>query len=84
MDRTLRCDHWKADEQYFNVVLFVFQCTQSVILENLSILDFALSGEKGFNLLPYFSGLVIRVLLPRDVLLSNAATLPVDEKIGRR
>ena len=25
MDRTLKCDHWKAVEQYFTVVLFVFQ-----------------------------------------------------------
>ena len=34
--------HWKAVEQYFTVVLFV-------ILENLSILDLALSGVKGLK-----------------------------------
>ena len=35
--------HWKAVEQYFTVVLIVFQFTQFVILEHLSILDLALS-----------------------------------------
>ena len=25
MDRTLKCDHWKAVEKFFTVVLFVFQ-----------------------------------------------------------
>ena len=35
--------HWKAVEQYFTAVLFVFfNFTQCVILENLSILDLAL------------------------------------------
>ena len=43
--------HWKAVEHYFAVVLFVclfffFNFTQFVILENLSILDLALSGVK--------------------------------------
>ena len=28
MDRTLKCDHWKAVMQYFTVVLFVFQFFQ--------------------------------------------------------
>ena len=37
--------HWKAIEQYFTVCFFDF--TQFVILENLSILDLALSGVKG-------------------------------------
>ena len=41
--------HWKAVEQYFTAVLFVFfNFTQFVIFENLSILDLALSGIKGF------------------------------------
>ena len=39
--------HWKALEQYFTVLLFVF--TQFVILENLSVLDLALSGMKGLS-----------------------------------
>ena len=38
---------WKAVEQYFTMVLFGFQF-QLVILENLSILDLALSGVKEF------------------------------------
>ena len=38
MDRTL---HWKAVEQYFTVVLFVIQ--------NLLILDLALSGVNGLK-----------------------------------
>ena len=38
---------WKSVEQYFNVVLFVFQFSQFVILENLSIFDLALSRLKG-------------------------------------
>ena len=43
--------HWNTVEQYFTVVLFVFKFytrfyTQFVILENLSILDLALSGVK--------------------------------------
>ena len=36
--------HCKAVEQYLNVVLFVFNFTQFVILEDLSILDLVLSG----------------------------------------
>ena len=43
--------HWKAVEQYFTVVLFVFNFTQSVIFENLSILDLALLRVKGLTLL---------------------------------
>ena len=41
--------HWKAVEQYFTVVLFVFQVSQLIILENLSYLDLALSGVKGLE-----------------------------------
>ena len=37
--------HWKAVEQYFTAVLFFFP--KFVILENLSVLDLALSGVKG-------------------------------------
>ena len=37
---------WKAVQQYFTVVLFVFNFTKFVILENLSILDLALSRVK--------------------------------------
>ena len=41
---------WKAVEQYFTIVLFVFfNVTQFVILENLSILDLALPGVKGLK-----------------------------------
>ena len=51
IDRTLKCNiHWKAVEQYFTVVPFVnFNFTLLVIkvLENLSILDLALSAVKG-------------------------------------
>ena len=43
--------HWKAVEQYFTAVMFIFQfypvCN---FFENLSSLDLALSGVKGFNL----------------------------------
>ena len=39
--------HWKAVEQYFTVLLFDF--TQFVILENLSVLDLALSGVEGLR-----------------------------------
>ena len=39
----------KASEQYFTVMLIVFNFTQLVILENLSALDFALSGVKGLR-----------------------------------
>ena len=38
--------HWKAIEQYFTVVLFVVHL---VILQNVSVLDFALSGVKGLS-----------------------------------
>ena len=41
--------HWKDVEQYFTVVLFIFQFSQFVILENLSILDLTLSGVKGLK-----------------------------------
>ena len=42
--------HWKAVEQYFTVVLFVFlNFTQVVILNNLSIFDLGLSGMKGLT-----------------------------------
>ena len=40
--------HWKAVEQYITVVLF-FNLTQFVTLENLSVLDLALSGVKGIK-----------------------------------
>ena len=39
--------HWKAVEQYFSAVLFVFQFYPDCILGNLSILDSALSKVKG-------------------------------------
>ena len=50
--------HWKAVEQYFNVVLglFFFSFTQFVILDNLSIWDLALSGVKGLNALIKVNG----------------------------
>ena len=39
--------HWKAVEQCFTVVMFVFQnFTQFVLVENVSILDLTLSGVK--------------------------------------
>ena len=41
--------HWKAVEQYFTVVLSVFKFTQFVILENLSVMDLALSGVTGIS-----------------------------------
>ena len=41
-------------EQYFTVELFVFNFTQFVILENLSILDLALLGVKGLKRLKSF------------------------------
>ena len=42
--------HWKAVEQYFTVVLFVFfNFNQFVILENLLILYLGISGMKGLN-----------------------------------
>ena len=41
--------HWKAIEQYFIVVLFVFRFRQFVILEKLPILDLALSNVKGLK-----------------------------------
>ena len=44
--------HWKAIEQYFTVVLF-FNFTQFVILQNLSILDLALSRVKGLTIVCY-------------------------------
>ena len=43
---------WKAVEQYFTVVLFVFPSshfTKFVILENALTLDLALSGVKGLK-----------------------------------
>ena len=54
MDRIVKCDHsewsnefhWKAVELYFTVVFCFFNPTQFVILEDLSILDLALSGER--------------------------------------
>ena len=36
--------HWKAVEQYFTVL---FNFTKFAILENVSLLDLALSGMKG-------------------------------------
>ena len=44
-----QCKFYKAAEKYFTVVLFVFQFTKLEILENLSILDSALSGVKGLS-----------------------------------
>ena len=50
MDRTLSVTiRWTAVKQCFTVVLF-FVFTQFVILENVSILDLALSGVKGLSL----------------------------------
>ena len=46
--------HWKAVEQYFAEVLFVFQfhpVCNVLILENVSILDSALSRVKEFSFL---------------------------------
>ena len=48
VQKTVKCDiHWKAVEQYFIVVFLNF--TQFVSLENLSILDLALSGVNGLS-----------------------------------
>ena len=52
MDTTLKCDHSleiKAVEQYFNCGAVCFNFTQFVILQNLSILNSALSGVKGLT-----------------------------------
>ena len=49
--------HWKAVEQHFTVVLF-FNFTQFVILENLSILDLALLGVKGYKRYQTIGGIV--------------------------
>ena len=38
--------HWKVVEQYFTVVLFLFNFTKFVILEILSVLDLAQSLAK--------------------------------------
>ena len=43
--------HWKADEQYFTVVLCALNFPLIVILVNLSILDLALSGIKGLSII---------------------------------
>ena len=43
--------HWKAVEQNFTVVLFFFLFYPVVILENLSLLDLALSRVKGLKVL---------------------------------
>ena len=53
MYKTLKCDHsLEAVEQYFSVVLgLFFHFFSFVILDNLSILDLALSGMKGLNTL---------------------------------
>ena len=50
--------HWKAVEQYVTVVVFVFQFYPVCKLENLSILDMALSGVKGFTEFFFISLLV--------------------------
>ena len=40
--------HWEAVEQYITVVLFVFSTLSSLeFVENLSVLDLALSGVGG-------------------------------------
>ena len=44
IDRSLKCDHSLAVEQYLNLVLLFFNFTQFVIFQNLSISDLALSG----------------------------------------
>ena len=50
MDRTRSVTiHWKAIEKYFIGVLFAFNFTKFVFLENLSILDLALPGVKGLS-----------------------------------
>ena len=46
MDRILKCDHSLESVTVEQYCLF-FNCTQFVILENLSTLDLALSGVKG-------------------------------------
>ena len=43
-------NNWKAVEEYFTLMLLVFQFTQSVILQNLSVLDLALSGMKRLSI----------------------------------
>ena len=55
---------WKTVEQYFTVVpfvlfFFIFNFTQFVILENLSILDLAFSGGKGLSIVIYNCQLVM-------------------------
>ena len=45
MDRTLKCEH-SFESYYFTIVLF-FNFPQLVILENLLVLDLALSGVEG-------------------------------------
>ena len=49
--------HWKAVGQCLTVMLFLLKVTQFVILENLSILDLALPGVKGFKNKNYIAGL---------------------------
>ena len=41
--------HWKAVEEYFTVVLFVFLCYPVCNMENLAILDLVVSGVKGLK-----------------------------------
>ena len=66
--------HWKVVEQYVTVVLFVYQF-QFIILENLSILDLALSGMKGFQVVDVVvskkNPLIINLLKPVKLVSSN-------------
>ena len=52
MDRTLRCDHFvgKLLSSTLLWCCLLFNFTQFVILEHLSVLDLALLGVKGFDL----------------------------------
>ena len=55
--------HWNSVEQYFTVVLLAvflfFNFTQFIILENISVLDFALSGLNGLRLLKVSSHIMM-------------------------
>ena len=50
MDRTLKCDHSLESCQAVLWCCFFFNFTRLLVLENLSIKDFALSGVKGQKL----------------------------------
>ena len=62
--------HLKAVEQNFTVMLFVFlfSSTQFLIVVNLSVLDLALSGVKGFK------GRTLRVRFPCEPIFDAGKT----------